>query len=60
MPQIPITLTGNINIIITCSDCQALLEATIIVATEQNQIIITLDSKHNCNKTKKIPLTILN
>lgn len=48
MPQIPLTFTGNIDIIVTCSECHAQLEATIIVAPDKNQVVISLDTRHDC------------
>jgi hypothetical protein len=60
MPQIPLTFTGNIDITVTCSVCHAPLEATIIVVSEQNQVVITLDPRHKCEAVKKIPITTIN
>lgn len=60
MPQIPLTFIGNIDIVITCSECHTNLEATIIVVPDQNQVVITLDPHHNCEELKKIPINKIN
>ncbi len=49
MSEIPINLSGNLTITIHCNKCYNPLEASFIVVSEPQQIVISIDTEHNCD-----------
>lgn len=61
MPDITVNLCGNINISLHCSICHKPLEATMILDPDNNQISVSVDTVHACEKfTKKIKPSDIN
>lgn len=50
MAEIPIKVTGTLNVIAICSECHEKLEATIIIDNEKNVVVVSLDTNHICTE----------
>jgi hypothetical protein len=53
MPELPINITGTLEVTLQCCQCYKELESTIIVVPDKNLIVASIDTNHQCSKPER-------
>jgi hypothetical protein len=53
MPELPINITGSLEVTLQCCQCHKNLEAIIIVVPDKNLIVASIDTNHQCIEIKR-------